>query len=311
MDILDYPLELYADCRCKLSEGPLWDHRNKRMYWVDIPSHQVLRAPKHEPMQTGPGAEPWKPLTRNQLDIYVVGREVGAIALRKSGGHIVAVRECIASFDDKDGKTDPVSIPPGHSLSNRFNDAKVGPGGRYYAGTMSLQGEKEAGKLFLLHRDKTSETLVEGVTISNGLAWNKHEDTLYYIDTPTGRVDAFDYSKRTGEITNRRPAIEIPKELGHPDGMCIDDQDHLWIALFGGHAVIKADPVSGKILGKLEIPVKNVTCTAFGGPDRNELFITTAGGRVDGEPPEDQPAAGGVFRAKLDVTGPLSYEFGG
>lgn len=151
--------------------------------------------------------------------------------------------------------------------------------------------------------------MLSDIAISNGIVWTSDRSTMYYIDSPTRRVDAFDYHPDTGEISNRRTAFEIPDGLGYPDGMSIDAEDRLWVALWNGWSVVRFDPQNGKLLDRIELPVANVTACAFGGPELNELYITTARKGTSDEELEKQPHAGGLFRVKVDVRGTLFPPF--
>jgi sugar lactone lactonase YvrE len=134
---------------------------------------------------------------------------------------------------------------------------------------------------------------------------------MYFIDSPTRRIDAFDYDAATGEISNRRPAVEVPPELGFPDGMAIDAAGMLWVGMWGGWHVVTFDPRTGREVSRLRLPAANVTACAFGGDDLRDLYVTTA--RVGVAPDElrDQPAAGGLFRVRVDAPGVRSAMYAG
>jgi sugar lactone lactonase YvrE len=134
---------------------------------------------------------------------------------------------------------------------------------------------------------------------------------MYYIDTPTRRVDAFDYDNDTGEVGNRRTAISLPEDMGFPDGMTIDVEDKLWVALWGGWGVARFDPISGQLLDKIDVAASQATACAFGGPELKDLFITTARRDLAGAALDDQPHAGGLFHIRLDVAGVPSSAFAG
>jgi sugar lactone lactonase YvrE len=275
--------ELVLDARARLGEGPFWDERGRRLGWVDI-----LDAKVH-----------WYDPATGEDTAVDVGEHIGAAAPRRDGGLVLAVASGFALLDD-DGRVTPVAdlAKPGV----RMNDGKADPRGRFLAGTMAYDETPGAGTLYALDPDRRVRTLVEGVTVSNGLAWSADGGTLYYIDTPTRGVDAFDYDLDGGDVANRRRVITIPESDGWPDGMTIDDEGHLWVAFWEGSAV-RRYAADGSLLAVVELPVTRVTSCAFGGPDRGDLYITSA--QPAGGGPE-QPHAGGLFRCRPGVTGPTA-----
>jgi sugar lactone lactonase YvrE len=165
-------------------------------------------------------------------------------------------------------------------------------------------GVSEAPGLGSLYRVDAAwriDRLLDRVSISNGLAWSGDARTMYYIDSPTRRVDAFDFDVANGAIANRRTVIEV--DDGYPDGMCIDRQDNLWVAFWGGWGVGCFDPRSGKRIARVKVPVEAVTSCCFGGPNWDELYITTASRDLDEVGRACQPLAGSVFRAKPGASG--------
>lgn len=153
--------------------------------------------------------------------------------------------------------------------------------------------------------------MVEGVTISNGLAWSRDASTLYYIDTPTRAVAAFDYDRARGTVSGRRVAIEVPETMGSPDGMTIDAEGRLWIAQWDGGCVGRWDPTSGRLLERIPVPARRVTSCAFGGPALEDLYITTARTGLDERSLAEEPLAGGLFRVRPGVAGIPAVPFAG
>ena len=154
-----------------------------------------------------------------------------------------------------------------------------------------------------------TEKKISEVTNSNGLAWSPDESIFYYIDTPTLKVRAYDYDAETGIITNPRDVIHFPEEEGFPDGMTIDEEGMLWIAHFSGAKVSRWDPNSGRKLSSISVPAKHVTSCTFGGPDLDELYITTA--KLDDTDMDEFPHAGGLFRIKTGIKGMPAFRFKG
>jgi sugar lactone lactonase YvrE len=208
-------------------------------------------------------------------------------------------------LDPASGATTPIENPEPDLPTTRFNDGKCDPLGRFWAGTMDMDEKGPLGSLYMLNHQHQLTRQWLGVTVSNGLAWDMSgkQPTFYYIDSPTRQVVAFDYEPDTGSLSNRRVAIAIPDGEGFPDGMTIDSEGALWIALWQGWGVVRYNPKTGERLGKIEIPVEKVTSCTFGGPDLNDLFITTASIGLAPDARAAQPDAGAVFRVKTDSTG--------
>jgi sugar lactone lactonase YvrE len=188
----------------------------------------------------------------------------------------------------------------------RMNEGGSDPDGRFYCGSMAYDQRTGAGALYRLDPEGSVQVVLEKVTISNGLEWSPDGSLAYYNDTPTQRTDVFDYDGGSG-LTGRRPFAEIPVEAGGPDGLTVDEEGGVWVALYGGGAVRRytSDAVLDEVI---EVPAKQVTACTFGGPDLNQLFITTS--REGLEPGED-PLAGSLFRATVHVAGLPVREFDG
>ena len=178
------------------------------------------------------------------------------------------------------------------------------PRWRLYTGTI----KREGGARLYRFADNTVTTLLEGVRISNGLDWSMDERTFYYCDSLTRRVDAFDFYAESGTISNRRTIITISEEHGCPDGMTIDIENNLWIAMWGGSRVIKVNPNSGEIIGEVLLPVSRVSCCSFAGEDLDQLVITTASG---GDMIESELLAGCVFTIQVGARGRAPFRFSG
>jgi sugar lactone lactonase YvrE len=283
--------DLLYDGHALLGEGPVWDPREELLLWVDIDAGQVHR------LRPG-GAH----------EHFDVGQKVGAVVVRQSGGFALAVKNGFAFLDQWGGALRIVGSPEQDKPQNRMNDGKVDSAGRFWAGTMGP--DKGDARLYRLETDGFIRTMVDGVTISNGMGWSPDERTMYYIDTPTQRVDAFAYDAPSGNITNRRTLIEVPKREGSPDGMTVDEDGCLWIAFWGGGAVRRYTP-KGELDRTIEVPASLVTSCTFGGRDRAELYITTASAALKPSERATQPHAGGVFIANPGVKGPRAFAFAG
>ncbi|WP_051348491.1 SMP-30/gluconolactonase/LRE family protein [Peribacillus kribbensis] len=276
--------ELLINSACILGEGPFWhDHK---IHWIDIKEKTLFT---YKPSSSGSRSI--------KLHDYA-----GAVVPRQSGGWTAALRDGFYHIH-ANGEAEFIADPESHLSDNRFNDGKTDQHGRFVAGTMSLSNEEKKGALYRLERDGSVHKMLDHVSLSNGLAWTHDGNTFYHIDTPTQKINAYDYNLDTGELSNGRTVIEVPPGEGAPDGMTIDTEGNLWVAHWGGGQVACWDPRTGKKLRSIELPVEQVTCCTFGGEEMNELFITTARDGLSQEDLEKQPLAGGLFHVKLDVKG--------
>ncbi len=281
----DAKLELQTEAH--LGEGPVWDEAEQKLYWVDLLSGNLHR---------------YDPDDGNNIS-YDIGEHVGAAVLRESGGFVLALASGFAFYDPDTGRIEPISKPESDKPGNRFNDGKCDPSGRFWAGTMAYDLKEGAGSLYCLTRDLKVKRKLSGITISNGLAWNRAADRFFYIDTPTGNVYSFQYNDQSGEITDKQTVFHVENEMGYPDGMTIDTEDKLWVALYAGGKVIRIDPVAGEIIYEIHLPVPKVTSCTFGGKELNELYITTCREHMTDEEIEKFPLSGSLFKAKLPFKG--------
>jgi sugar lactone lactonase YvrE len=286
--------ELILDAKALLGEGPCWDAATQTLYWVNIYAGEI---------------HAFSPETGNEQIIFI-NESIGCLAPAKTGRLVIASQNGIALLDPATGQRKLLASPEAHLPGNRFNDGKCDPVGRFLAGTMDNVEVEASGSLYSLSPDGTLKTLLKGVRISNGLAWSPDHNTLYYIDTPTRKVMAYAYDLASGDISKPRQAICIPEELGWPDGMTSDSEGNLWIAMWGGAALTKWDPASGRLLQKIPIPALNVTSCAFAGEGLKDLYITSARKGMSEEQLAQYPQTGGLFRLRTDVAGMPTFSFG-
>lgn len=275
-------IETVLSHRCELGEGPVWDTELGMIWWIDILKGEIHR---YDP-KTG--------LHERQL----TGQLVGSVALRSRGGLVAAMEHGFYLVDFENRSVQPVADPEPHLPGNRFNDGKCDPAGRFWAGTMSMRDENGTGALYRLDEDRSVTAEITGVGCSNGLAWSADGGTFYYIDSLARDVKAFDYDIISGQIYNSRTIVQFSPEIGYPDGMTIDDEGMLWIALWDGWKVIRCDPGSGKLLYEITLPVSRVTSCTFGGADLTDLYITTAWTGLRDDDLAHQPLAGCLFVVK-------------
>jgi sugar lactone lactonase YvrE len=287
--------ELVLDAKAVLGEGAIWDAGCGVLYWVDI---------------MGCSVHVYDPSTGQDRAIDV-GQYVGTVVPRQSGGLMLGLHHGFASLDLETGQVEIVADPEQHLSGNRFNDGKCDPAGRFWAGTLALEGTPEVASLYRLDADLSVHKMLGEVSCSNGLVWTLDNQTMYYIDTLLRRVDAFDYDLNTGDISGRRTAFEVPSEMGFPDGSTLDSEGMLWVALWQGGGVSRWNPATGELLQVIKVPAPNVTSCAFGGPNLDRLYITTARIGMDKEALGKHPLAGGLFQVDAGVTGMPAFGFAG
>ena len=204
----------------------------------------------------------------------------------------------------------PIADPERDTPANRFNDGKCDPAGRLWAGTMEFDGEPDRGALYCLDTDGTVTRKFGNVTISNGIVWSLDGRTMYYIDTGRNNVRAYDYDVATGAIGNERVTV-TNEGSGHFDGMTMDAEGMVWVAIFGGSAVRRYDPESGALLDAIELPMSQITSCAFGGPDLTDLYVTSACLRLSESERSSEPLAGSLVRVIPGVKGLPAIPYAG
>ena len=280
-----------------LSEGPRWHADAQELLWVDI-----LGANVHRGRLGVDGA-------LASVRTTTLDRHVGAVAPATAGGHVVAAGAGFVHIGE-DGTVHDLAQPEAGRTDVRMNDGACDRQGRFWAGTMAYDESPGAGALYRLELDGRCTTVLTGLTISNGIGWSPDGTTMYLADSGTGRVDAYDVDAE-GEISDRHPIIVVEEPGIAPDGLTVDDDGGIWVALWGGGAVHRYGP-DGVLLTVVELPVDRPTSCAFGGPDRSTLFVTTARAGLDDVAMGRQPHAGHLFRIDgLGVTGPPCAPFRG
>ncbi|WP_172443352.1 SMP-30/gluconolactonase/LRE family protein [Nonlabens agnitus] len=293
-EVKTYQAELAYEYKAQLGEGALWDAATQRLYWIDI---------------FGKELHVFDPVTHTDKT-YDTGSVVGTVVSVNDEKVMVALVEGIFSIDLTTGAVELFSDTTDTEVPGRFNDGKVDPNGNFWVGSMPWDQEARMGKLYKIDGEGNATVMLTGIGISNGIVWAKDKSTMYSIDTKLNNVRAFDYDVATSTISNERVVVEVPEELGNPDGMAIDENDQLWIGLWNGGIVAHYDPKSGELLSKIEVPAHNVTSCAFGGENLDELYITTATQDMTDEEIEKYPLAGSVFVVKPGVQGVKSAVFG-
>lgn len=284
-------MDVAVRSEAELGEGPRWDASAGRLLWVDIEAGELHR------FDPASGAD----------DALELGSRVGAVAPIADGGVLVALADRLARLDEADDSlTTLVEIP--HDEERRLNDGACDPAGRFFVGSMALDERPGGGALYRYTNAGGLELVLDDVTLSNGLGWSPDGTRMYYVDSPTYRVDVFDFDAGTGELGDRRPFATVAQDDGIPDGLAVDDEGGVWVALYGGGSVRRYNP-DGGLDRVFEVPATNVTACCFGGEDGRSLFVTTARQGLSEAQLEREPLAGSVFFARADVAGPPAQPF--
>ena len=263
-------------------EGPIWDSVAGVLRWVDMLSGDILTLGASAPAA---------------IDREHVGTVAAAMRARSAGGLVIGVEHGFVLMD-ADGRLGPehtAFTDPGI----RMNEGGVDRQGRFFCGSMPYDQDGPRGAFFRFDPDGTISEVFRGVTISNGVAWNADGDTMFYIDTPTHRVDVFDYDPAGGTPSARRPLVHVDPDHGAPDGMALDAEGGLWVAIHRGRAVHRYTP-EGNLDEVVELPPSQVTACAFGGANLDQLYITTSRENL---PDGAEPQAGAIFHLAPGVRG--------
>ncbi len=291
----DINVELVLDAHARVAEGPVWDDVSGTLVWVDIMGNAVHR---YDP-------------ARDRDKALDVGQPVGAAVLRRDGnGLVLALRDGFGVLDEKAGQVEMVAAVEADVPTNRMNDGKCDPAGRFWAGTMPFDPPPGSarGALYRMDKDFQVTAVVSGVTLSNGMDWSPDGRHMYYIDSMTQGVDVFDFDAATGSLGQRQRLITVAPEEGLPDGMTVDAEGGLWVALHGSGSIRRYTP-NGHVDRVVRVPPTMVTCCAFGGPDLTDLYITTMTFGMSEEARRAQPLAGAIFRCRPGVHGRPPHRF--
>lgn len=273
--------ELLADYQCQTGEGPLWHPDEGVVYWVDIPLGRLFR---------------YDPALGAHAEVFRSPEALGGFTIQEDGALLLfGARGAISIL--RDGAATPV-IPeiPGEA-DGRFNDVIAGPHGRVYCGTMPT--DDHDGRLYRLDPDGALTTLLEGVTISNGMGFTPDRSGFYHTDSLKKTITLFDYDDATGDLANARIFRDLNDEEGIPDGMTVDAEGCVWSARWDGSVLVRYAP-DGRELGRVAFPALQVSSAVFGGPDYADLYVTTAGGH---DKATNGPGAGALFRLRPGVRG--------
>jgi sugar lactone lactonase YvrE len=294
MGLDDVKVTPVAEVGADVGEGPSWHARTGTLLFVDVSPGLIYRL------------DP----TSGSLDKTSVGQEVGAVIPRAQGGLVVAMRDGIGFLADGGDAVRIFAPIEGDDPGNRMNDAKCDPQGRLWAGTMAFDFSAGAASLYRVDADHSVTRVLPGLTISNGMGWSPDGNTMYFIDSANYAVDAYRFDAETGGLGPSDRVVTVAQSEGMPDGLTIDAEGNIWVALFYGGEVRCYRP-DGVLQGTIRLPVKQPTSVCFGGPDLGDLYITSAAYALDADALREQPLAGATFVCRPGVTGMATNEFAG
>ena len=284
------------NARAELGEGPVWDAASGILYWVDLFAGVV---------------HSYRPISGLTGSVEV-GEIIGCVVPRQSGGLLAATPSGIHHLDPATGAKTRVSAIEADRPETHFNDGKVDPAGRFWFGSIAVDRTTDVvGDLYSLETDLTVTHRLHGVDNTNGMDWSPDGRTMYYIDSLTRQVTAYDYDAASGAIANPRPIVTLPEGTGVPDGMTVSVDGSLWVAHWGGARVTRWHPDTGSLLQTIAVPANLTTSCAFAGPAMDDLYITTARYQEPIAALAAQPLAGGLFRYRTDTRGRPAAVFAG
>lgn len=278
-----------------LGESPLWHAQEQRLYYCDIPGRQL---------------NCFNPADASLVQ-WSLDSEPGCCAVAERGGLVLAMRDGVWHFDPATGERQLIAPPPYDPAQERFNDGKCDPAGRLWAGTLYEPRQPPLAALYRLDAGGQLSRQAGGITVSNGLAWSPDSRTLYWSDTTSHTVFAFDFDVGTGAVSDRRVFASFSRKHegqpldtygGRPDGAAVDVQGNYWVAMFEGSRLLQLSP-EAEVLREVRLPVRCPTMPCFGGADLRTLYVTTAREKRPAEELAAQPWAGCVLQLRVEVPG--------
>jgi sugar lactone lactonase YvrE len=282
--------ELFYKSDLILGEGAIWHPQRKQFLYVDIEGKKLGSI---------------DPVTKFCEEI-LLDRRIGTVVPAANGNLVVALQGTIEELHSRGGELRKLSDIERNQIDNRCNDGKCDASGRLWVGTMHLESKLNAGSLYCYQ--KKLQKKIGCVSISNGICWSPDDSIMYYIDSAEYNIKAYDFDLLSGNISNERIIAEIKEPGCMPDGMTIDEQGNLWVAIWGGGCVHQYNARTGELMRKITVDAPNVTSCSFGGADYRQLLITTARTGLNKKELEQHPLSGSLFMARTRVRGvPPNY----
>ncbi len=277
--------EVVLECRNRLGEGPIWCTREQVLWWVDIVAPAIWR------FDPASGAQESWPMPEH----------VGSLGVRERGGLIVAFKRGFGTFDPATGAIEMLDPCEADLADNRFNDGRCDRAGRFWAGSLAYAEDRPLGTLWRLGLDHCATPVLRDVTIPNGLCWSPDDRIMYFADTATREITAYDFDLEAGVPSNPRLFARVDGP-GWPDGSTVDAEGFVWNCEWDGARVVRYAP-DGTVDRVVEVPARRATCCAFGGPDLSTLYITSAWDRMSEAERADWPLSGNLFAVDPGVRG--------
>ena len=270
----------------ELGEGVIWDAAGAAVWWTDIEGSILYRyCPQNQ-----------------QLDEWALPERLGSFALVTNSDQLICgFASGFAYYNPVTGAIQWLSKIEQNTMGTRLNDGRADRQGRFWAGSMVESGEQGAGALYCLDHQLQLSRQVSGLSISNGLCWSPGSSVMYHTDTPSRRIYRYDFDAASGAISNQTVLLRTERGC-FPDGSTVDAGGYIWSAQWAASRVVRYSP-KGEIDFILPLPVSQPTCAAFGGPDLNMLFITTAYQGMTPETRKAEPEAGNLFIFQTDIKG--------
>ena len=291
---MESPFQCVLDARASLGECPVWSIGEQALYWVDI------NAPSLNRFDPESGANLAWPMPSS----------IGSFAVRAQGGFVAALRDGIWLVDRAGRLGDRMAEAPYDPSHHRFNDGRADRAGRFWVGTMNERRDATSGALYCLDAYFALSRVLDGITISNGLAWSPDQRTLYHADTPARTISTYAFDAATGAVSGRREFAHFEDETERPDGAAVDSDGCYWTAFYRGGRVVRLS-ARGERLAEFPLPAMCPTMCAFGGSDLRTLYVTTARQMREADELARLPQSGGIFAMRVDVPGLPEPEFAG
>jgi sugar lactone lactonase YvrE len=284
-----------VDAHDTLGECCLWCPTTKRIWWLDI---------------RRPSLQSYDPTTRKHEVYLLPGQHCGCMALRRSGGLVLALDDGLHGFSPTTGKLNFLVHAEPDEPGNRYNDGRCDRRGRLWVGTMDIDMRRASGSFYRVTSDRSAQRMFDGISVPNSTAFSPDDRTLYFADSPRRVIWAFEFNLHAGSIGERRVFASLSDRQGFPDGSCVDADGFLWNAEYAGGRVTRYAP-DGRVDRSIDLPVTNPTCCCFGGEALDTLYVTSATAAPKPGEATPAPMEGGLLALDVGVRGLPESAFGG